>query len=337
MNMLRGVEGPLRGKAYEVTELASIGRADSCAVQVQGRNVSKIHARIEKRAGGMFLRDNGSRNGVFVNGRKVSEALLKDGDEIEIGEHVLVFNPTPETDRRARSSAAVVESLSDPFAPGPADERLPKFPGAAAALAAMNDGAAIARALLDALMSAIGPERGVVMTADESGRLQTAVLRAPSGEKEFALSNVLRHALEKERRGVIATDVLHEGPRAGKPVCLLAVPLGGKGTFVGLACLESKLPAAGAKPPFSAADLRFAMSLAAFAGTRIAQLRDVWARPRPGTRPLPAIVAAFEKECLAESLRLSKGDLAAAAKLLKIAPGVLDAKLKAHRLLMPKG
>jgi hypothetical protein len=41
------IEGPLRGKTFEVSELASIGRGETCAVRLDGRHVSRIHPRLE--------------------------------------------------------------------------------------------------------------------------------------------------------------------------------------------------------------------------------------------------------------------------------------------------
>ncbi len=48
--------------------------------------VSRNHARLERRDGGLwFLTDLDSANGTFVNGRRVNEQELRNGDEIELG------------------------------------------------------------------------------------------------------------------------------------------------------------------------------------------------------------------------------------------------------------
>ncbi len=76
----------------------AIGRGDGCAVMLEGRSVSRLHALIQRREGGDFsLVDLGSRNGSFVNGRRVSlPVLLRDADRLVFGDQEAVFhNPTP--------------------------------------------------------------------------------------------------------------------------------------------------------------------------------------------------------------------------------------------------
>jgi adenylate cyclase len=76
----------------------AIGRGDGCAVVLEGRSVSRLHALIQRREGGDFsLVDLGSRNGSFVNGRRVSvPVLLRDSDRLVFGDQQAVFhNPAP--------------------------------------------------------------------------------------------------------------------------------------------------------------------------------------------------------------------------------------------------
>ncbi len=330
MSKFHVVEGPLRGKTFEITELASIGRGETCAVRLDGRHISRIHARLEKRPEGMQIKDNGSRNGIFVNGQNVKEAFLRPDDLIEIGEHVLVFDPTKDPDKLPRSAA--IDSMADPFAPGEPDERLQKLLGVAASLAALDDEKEIARHLLEALMVGIGAERGFVMAADAAGQLQPLARKAPAGE-EFALSNVLHHQVARERRAVIATDVLRKEPDAGRTVGVLCAPLATKTGYLGLAYLDSKLPEGETKPRFKSSDLRFASALCIFAGTRLAQLRRIGSGSWAGAKTLPELVSAFEREVLVGALHAAKGDLAGASKALGIEKPALEERLKALKLV----
>src|SRR5262245_47775149 len=64
-----------------------LGRDLSCDVRLDGRKVSRRHLRIENRGGGgVHLVDNGSHNGTFVNGQRVSEVPLAAGDIVQAGE-----------------------------------------------------------------------------------------------------------------------------------------------------------------------------------------------------------------------------------------------------------
>jgi adenylate cyclase len=78
-------------------------------VLLDSRSVSRLHALIQRREGGDFqLVDLGSRNGSFLNGRRVSLPVpLRDQDRLLFGDQELAFrNP-------AQSPAAREESLAD--------------------------------------------------------------------------------------------------------------------------------------------------------------------------------------------------------------------------------
>ena len=70
---------------------AGIGRDAGNAVQLSLPEVSKRHAALQHTPKGWSVRDLDSRNGLFVNGRKVREAMLQDGDRMMIGPYTLVF------------------------------------------------------------------------------------------------------------------------------------------------------------------------------------------------------------------------------------------------------
>jgi adenylate cyclase len=75
----------------------AIGRGDGCAVLLDSRSVSRLHALIQRKDGGdLALVDLGSRNGSFVNGTRVSfPVALNDKDRLVFGDQELVFrNPT---------------------------------------------------------------------------------------------------------------------------------------------------------------------------------------------------------------------------------------------------
>lgn len=76
------IEGPLKGEIQEFSNPEiSIGRHPSCQVQFPKdlKIVSRKHAQII-REGNRFKLINHSQNGTFLNGKRVPEAYLKDGD-----------------------------------------------------------------------------------------------------------------------------------------------------------------------------------------------------------------------------------------------------------------
>ena len=69
----------------------TIGRLLDCNIQLHDPNVSRHHAEIRPSGDGYVLADLGSTNGSRVNGMRVGQHLLAEGDEILIGNTKMIF------------------------------------------------------------------------------------------------------------------------------------------------------------------------------------------------------------------------------------------------------
>jgi adenylate cyclase len=76
---------------FVLGEQTSIGRHPGNTIQILDKVISKEHAILSRVGGKFILRDLDSRNGTFVNQRRVKEVLLKDRDEVTLGPMRLVF------------------------------------------------------------------------------------------------------------------------------------------------------------------------------------------------------------------------------------------------------
>lgn len=98
MGTILVVAGRDRGGYYRLeTDAVVIGRDDTCDIQIVDEMISRRHMRITSRgepeSRTYYASDLHSANGVFVNGRQVSEERpLHDGDTIRIGETKLFFS-----------------------------------------------------------------------------------------------------------------------------------------------------------------------------------------------------------------------------------------------------
>lgn len=120
------------GARYELADNgATIGRDPTNDVVVlHDSKVSRSHAELQYRDERWLLVDLASRNGTIVNGRRIRQHPLRDGDRIQVGEITLIFvagddpNVTetsdavagdgPRLSRRERQVVAlVVEGLTD--------------------------------------------------------------------------------------------------------------------------------------------------------------------------------------------------------------------------------
>ena len=72
-------------------EMAMIGRLPECAVALSDPQVSRHHAEVRPDHDGYRLVDLGSMNGTLVNGTRIAEHALRDGDEIVVGATTLRY------------------------------------------------------------------------------------------------------------------------------------------------------------------------------------------------------------------------------------------------------
>jgi len=98
---VEGLEGPALvvrsggGRAGETFrpqgERTRIGRSPDCEVFLDDVTVSRNHAVLVEQDGKFHVEDQGSLNGTFVNRRRIDNAPIENGDELQIGKYRLTF------------------------------------------------------------------------------------------------------------------------------------------------------------------------------------------------------------------------------------------------------
>jgi len=231
---------------FVVDEVATLGRASECEVQLVDTELSRRHAQLRRTGAGWEIEDLGSRNGTRVNGTLVREATvpLPAGAVIELGTHRLVFDPPVDVlgdrdgDRRlllVHDDAAARGARRAPAISRTAAE-LARDHDQALALIAAADRAGLG-ALLAAVCNEIGAERACLVATLPDGGLRplcvhgsatvttssTLLRRAldervplavddAQGDVSFAdASSVLAHDL----RAVIVAPLVHDGTTIG--------------------------------------------------------------------------------------------------------------------------
>jgi DNA-directed RNA polymerase subunit RPC12/RpoP len=91
---LEVIEGPERGRSFRFTEADSflVGRsprAHLCLDPVADQYISRTHCLVDVRPPRCLLTDLGSTNGTFVNGARISQVELGDGDLLRVGHTVI--------------------------------------------------------------------------------------------------------------------------------------------------------------------------------------------------------------------------------------------------------
>jgi adenylate cyclase len=97
---------------FALGQVTTLGRHPANTLRLADREVSKEHASIERVNGGFMLRDLESSNGTFVNGRRVKELRLRDGDEISLGGSRLIFQSGEGPSGPASTGVTVVASAN---------------------------------------------------------------------------------------------------------------------------------------------------------------------------------------------------------------------------------
>ena len=75
--------GPEKGQIIAVKEKILIGRALECDLSILAPWVSRKHAELDLIGDDIWLKDLGSLQGTYVNGEKIHEVSLNDGDVLQ--------------------------------------------------------------------------------------------------------------------------------------------------------------------------------------------------------------------------------------------------------------
>jgi pSer/pThr/pTyr-binding forkhead associated (FHA) protein len=126
--------GSLKGNRLQVkVPVVNIGRAEYNDIVIPDESVSTMHAKLQRREEIWVLSDNGSTNGTFVDGERLSgEAVLSPGALIRFGETAVMFEPTETQGDVKKGSgtkimgAIQVPAIQVPAAPPPAPLMTPE-------------------------------------------------------------------------------------------------------------------------------------------------------------------------------------------------------------------
>jgi diguanylate cyclase (GGDEF)-like protein len=87
------IYGPTLGKKFVLErDETTIGRGEGCEIALELDNVSRRHCSFLQKSDGVFLRDNGSTNGTYLNNVEVrGETPLRSGDLVKVGSAIFKF------------------------------------------------------------------------------------------------------------------------------------------------------------------------------------------------------------------------------------------------------
>lgn len=258
-----------------VEESYSFGRASDNQIILEGTGVSRHHGVLHRSGDNFVIRDLNSHNGVFINNVKVQESALNHGDQIRVGNYVLVYDegsgnallsPSPTTITLEESyedlmsdlssqSNLMARRLTDPsFMSQIQKERrtLALLYDLGRALSTVDSIDEISHKALQILLESTRAERGAIFLQNqERTSLLPAIVRdrqaGSTSGAEITLSSTVASRILSERKAVVTADAAAD-PRfaSGKSVVLQGLrsiacaPLVGKGGTLGILYLENK-------------------------------------------------------------------------------------------------
>ena len=110
---LRGVSGEVFGKSIPLHGKTVIGRQEGCDIVLSDDAISRQHVRITVFPDGVKVEDLGSANGTFINGKRISEGWLEDGDELKLDSLRFLFQAPPGLKASATRKTAQVKEPAE--------------------------------------------------------------------------------------------------------------------------------------------------------------------------------------------------------------------------------
>ena len=218
---LRGMNGAVKGRAWEATELLRVGRLDPLEIVLDDSSVSRYHAEMRATDRGWRVRDLGSTNGTRLNGVRLGNGQwpLRPRDLLQFGEVAVVVEAieeqaepqteTPAAERRhARRGHGQSRPGTRPRRAWPstangsprAGEQLMALLRAGHHLghiekeedllhSILNDAVSVLDAQRGAIVLAEGPENKLKLKAIATGRNEPRAVAAGRGEAAAASSS----------------------------------------------------------------------------------------------------------------------------------------------------
>jgi signal transduction histidine kinase len=277
------IKGADEGKEFDLAEpVVTIGRDASNHIRLHDTEVSRRHAELRRTDRGLHVVDLGSANGIFVNNQKIQEIELNAGDNLAIGQTVLVYS-TGRAEATAHAgelaekislitradvelSSAIIRTIGETEGSRiltQPEKNSPWLRSALANLAIMYEASQAIGSILDLdqllsrilelIFRSIAADRGCVLLRNtETGALEPKALRWRKPEEQqqkFPLSRTIVDHVLKEHMGVLVSDAAHDDRFAsGQSIIqlgireVICVPMKGRHESIGVLYLDTQSP-----------------------------------------------------------------------------------------------
>lgn len=301
MLVLKVIEGPDKGKRFELPEWEPqlIGRSSE-ALRITDQTCSRRHAELTPDKGQWYIRDLGSANGTYINGKRISaqRVKLRLGDQIRAGSTVFVFGSKrygPHNNPIKTLQPEFIDAIVEQRVPSNEDSMIMAVPDPAAAAAEhlriiyeltrittqTMDRPDLLELVMELIFDEFEPERGFILLKDEtSGEIEPEVVKYRStprsrDEGQIHVSRTIVSHVFKNAEGVLSSNAMKDRRfAAGDSVqnygirSAICVPIMYHGHIYGVIHIDTSL----ANYTFSDSQLRLLTAIGQHTGLALSNL-----------------------------------------------------------------
>jgi adenylate cyclase len=288
---------------FELAAINTIGRHPDNSIQILDRIISKEHAQILRTGDGQFLlRDLGSLNGTYVSGARVSDHLLRHGDELVLGSTHLAYveqTDAEESLNRVTIAPSALESIvrhkvdaqsaSRDFLPEKQIfdveqlrrdyEKLRIGHELGRAIVGVLDLEELLPKILDKSFELLPADRGVILLYDTDGNLTPRYVKHKvkgQENEQIVLSKSILAEVEQHKKAVLSSDATMDSRFSGAHSIIMqgirstmCVPLLHVDELLGIMHMDSQI----ATNAFTEKDLQIFTGIASQAAVAIQNAR----------------------------------------------------------------
>jgi signal transduction histidine kinase len=240
------IRGADEGKQFELSApIIGIGRDAGNTVRLNDTEVSRRHAELYQKAGERHyhLRDVGSANGTFINNEQVSDAPVQPGDQVLVGQSILVLSggrgggtPTDLAEKISlitrqdnELSSAIVKTIGEAEGSrilahpekvqGPLAKKLLTNLGImyelSQAVSHIPDLDDLLDRVLELIFRALEADRGCILVRQIDGnsfqpRAVRWRLKPPHPSEKFPVSRTVVEHVLREKQGILVSDAMQD-------------------------------------------------------------------------------------------------------------------------------
>jgi len=275
------IKGTDEGKQFELAEaVLGVGRDSTNRIRLHDTEISRRHAEFRQAPEGYRLIDIGSANGTFVNGQPIKDVLLRPGDQLQVGQSILVYSAGRReaqgssdlaerismiTRQDLELSSAIIKTIGETegsrILARPEQAKGPWLKNALANLGIMYEAIQavshildldqLLERIMDLIFQSIAADRGCVMLLGSAdGQLEPKAIRCREGvdpEEKMTVSRTITDYVLREKQGVLLSDATRdERFNAGQSIVrfgireVICVPMKGRHETLGVLYLDTR-------------------------------------------------------------------------------------------------